>query len=121
QPRFVMQQFSNMFNSYAKAFNKKNYRRGALFMDYMRRVEVTTDTQFTATVFYIHKNSVHHGYCKDIAGWPWSSYHAILSNAATKLERQKILEWFGSREKFIEYHSQPIVLKNAAIVEYANL
>ncbi|MEO6253342.1 MAG: hypothetical protein ABIO79_08560 [Ferruginibacter sp.] len=120
QPDFVMQQFSNMFNSYAKAFNKKNNRRGALFMDYMRRLEVTTDGQYTATVFYIHKNIVHHGYCKDILSWPWSSYHAIVSNANTKVERQKVLEWFGSREKFIEYHLQPISLKNAVIVEYEN-
>ena len=121
QPDFVMQQFSNMLNSYAKAFNKKNKRKGALFMDYMRRVEVTTDGQYSATVFYIHKNAVHHGYCKDIPGWPWSSYNAILSSAPTKLERQKVLDWFGSPEKFIEYHSQPLHLKNAVIVEYENL
>ena len=49
QPEFVMKRFSNLFNSYAKAFNLKNKRRGALFMDYMRRVEEKTDAQFTAT------------------------------------------------------------------------
>ena len=121
QPDFVMQQFSNMLNSYAKAFNKKNKRKGALFMDYMRRVKVTTDGQYSATVFYIHKNAVHHGYCNEIPRWPWSSYNAILSNAPTKIERQKVLDWFGSPEKFIEYHSQPLHLKNAVIVEYENL
>jgi putative transposase len=66
QPDFVMQQISNLLNSYAKSFNKKNNRKGALFMDYLRRVEVTTDAQYGATVFYIHKNAVHHGYCKAI-------------------------------------------------------
>ena len=43
QPGFVMQQLSNMLNSYAKAFNKKNNRKGALFMDYLRRVQVAAD------------------------------------------------------------------------------
>ncbi len=118
QPVFVMQQFSNLFNSYAKAFNKKNHRKGALFIDYMRRVTVTSDGQFTATVFYIHNNVVHHRYHKDLGNWPWSSYNAILSDAPTKLERQKVLDWFGGPEKFIEYHSQPICIKNAMIVEY---
>lgn len=118
QPGFVMKRFSNLFNSYAKAFNLKNYRRGALFMDYMRRVEVSTDAHYSATVFYIHKNPVHHGYCKDMAAWPWSSYKTILSDAPTKIERQKVLEWFGGRQRFIEYHSRPVHLKNAAMVEY---
>ena len=34
QPEFVMQQFSNLLNSYTKSFNKRNGRKGALFMDY---------------------------------------------------------------------------------------
>ena len=87
-------------------------------MDYMRRVEVSTDAHYSATVFYIHKNPVHHGYCKDMAAWPWSSYKTILSDAPTKIERQKVLEWFGGRQRFIEYHSRPVHLKNAAMVEY---
>ena len=121
QPDFVMKRFSNLLDSYAKSFNIKNNRRGALFMDYMRRVEVTTDAQYSTTVFYIHKNAVHHGYCKDIISWPWSSYKTILSDAPTKIERQKVLDWFGGIEKFIQYHAQPIHLKNAAMVEYENL
>ena len=121
QTAFVMQRFSNLLNSYAKSFNKKNNRKGALFMDYLRRVEVSKNAQYSATVFYIHKNAVHHGYCKLLSAWLWSSYNSILSKATTKLERQKVLDWFGGAEKFIEYHSQPIHLKNAVVVEYENL
>lgn len=117
QPGLIMQQFSNMLNSYAKAFNKKNNRKGALFMDYLRRVEVLSDAQYSTTVFYIHKNAVHHGYCKTISGWPWSSYNSLLSNAPTNLMRQQVLNWFGGPEKFIAFHAQPIHLKNAVVVE----
>ena len=117
QPILVMQQFSNLLNSYTKSFNKKNNRKGALFMDYLRRLDVRTEAQLYATIFYIHQNAVHHGYCKKIADWHWSSYGSILSNNPTKIERQKILDWFGSKEKFIEFHTQPIHLKKAMIVE----
>ena len=120
QQDFVMQRFSNMLNSYAKSFNNLNNRKGALFMDYMRRVEVTDDGQYTATVFYIHKNAVHHGYCKEMREWPWSSYKTILSQTPTKIERQKVLDWFGGTDKFIAYHTQPIHPKNAVVVEDEN-
>ena len=112
QPDFVIQQFSNMLNSYAKSFNKRFNRKGALFMDYLKRVEIKDDGQFTSTVFYVHKNAVHHGLCKNIADWKWCSYNAMLTEAPTQLSRQAVLNWFGGREKFIEFHSQPVQFKN---------
>ena len=121
QPAFVMQCFSNLFNSYAKAFNKQQNRKGGLFMDYMRRAAVTSDAQYTATVYYIHKNPVHHGYFTQIDAWPWSSYKTMLTQAPAKMQPNKILEWFGGTDKFIEYHAQPIHLKNAVVVEHENL
>ena len=87
QPEFVMQQFSNLLNSYTKSFNKKYNRKGALFMDYLRRVQINTDEQFFATVFYTHKNPVHHGLCKKMEDWNWSSYNSILANLPTKADK----------------------------------
>jgi REP element-mobilizing transposase RayT len=34
---FIMERFSNWLNGYTKAFNKMHQRKGALFMDYLRR------------------------------------------------------------------------------------
>lgn len=48
--KFVMQQFSNCFNAYAKAYNKLYQRRGALFNDYLKRVSVENHTQFLNTI-----------------------------------------------------------------------
>ena len=118
QPVLVMRQFSNMLNSYVKSFNKVYHRKGSLLMDYMRRVEVMDERQFTATAFYIHKNPVHHGYCLQLNQWRWTSYKAILSDTPTKLERDKLLEWFGGKKCFVDYHSREIHLKWAAAVEY---
>ena len=81
-------------------------------MDYLKRVEIKDDGQFTSTVFYVHKNAVHHGLCKNIADWKWCSYNAMLTEAPTQLSRQAVLNWFGGREKFIEFHNQPVQFKN---------
>ncbi len=114
---FVLQQFSNMLNSYTKAFNKKYHRKGSLFIDYMRRVEIKSDGQFTSTIFYIHKNAVHHGLCKHIEDWKYCSYNAFLSTSKTMLMRRELLDWFGSTKKYIDFHQQPIHLKNAVVLE----
>lgn len=86
-------------------------------MDRLRRVEVIDDAQLGATIFYIHKNPVHHGYTNEISEWRWSSYKAILSSGDTHLLRNEILEWFGGVEQFIEFHKQPVYLKNAIVLE----
>ena len=61
-PDFIMERFSNFFNGYTKAFNKQHNRKGSLFIDFMKRVEIMDNRQFMATTFYVHKNAVHHGY-----------------------------------------------------------
>jgi len=116
-PDFIMERFSNFFNGYTKAFNKQHKRKGSLFMDYMKRVEIDNTNQLLATTFYIHKNAVHHGLCKNIDDWKWSSYHTFLSEKATVLKREVVLDWFGGIEEFLNYHQQEIHLKEAIILE----
>ncbi len=108
---FTMEQFSNCFNAYAKAFNKMYYRKGSLFIDYLKRSEAIQDEDITSFIFYIHKNAVHHGLTKKIGEWSHDSYRAILSNRPTSLKREEVIEWFGSTEQFIEFHDQPVDLK----------
>ncbi len=107
-----MERFGNLLNSYTKAFNKQNTRKGGLFIDTMRRVEIKDDAQLSAIIFYIHKNAVHHGYAGAINQWPWSSYHSFLNKSSTSLVRDEVLDWFGGKENFIQFHQQPVRLKN---------
>ena len=117
QPDFVMQQFSNLLNSYTKSINKIYNRKGTLFINTLKRVLVENESQLSSTLFYVHKNPVHHGLCEQITDWPWSSYKELLSESPTKLKRDEVLGWFGSKEQFIKFHSQPINLKNARELE----
>lgn len=114
---FLMECFSNLQNSYAKAYNKVYNRKGALFIDYMRRVTVDKDSQFGATIFYIHKNPLHHGYCKKIDAWKWSSYLSYKFKRPTTSAAAEALNWFGDKENFLLYHNQPVYLKNALVIE----
>jgi len=115
---FVMERFSNWMNGYTKAFNKRNNRRGALFTNYLRRVEISKDSQFTATLFYVHKNPVHHGLVRKIEEWPWSSYHEFISEIPAGLGEKTVLDWFGGREGFLEFHSQKIELKSDVELDF---
>ena len=114
---FIMERFSNWLNSYTKGFNKVYERKGSLFIDYMRRVRVHGDGQFSATIFYIHKNPVHHGLVKEVEDWKWSSYKSFFSKGETCLQREKVLDMFQSIDGFAAFHRQAIHLKNAVVTE----
>ena len=110
-----METFGNFLNSYTKAFNKLNNRKGGLFMDTLRRVEIKNDSDLGCEIFYVHKNAVHHQYVSRIEEWEWSSYKSILSNSPTLLLRDEILDWFGGQEEFIRFHQQTIYPKENTI------
>jgi len=38
--------------------------------------------------------------------WNYSSYHGLVSNIPTHLQRDRIMELFGSREDFIRIHQE---------------
>ena len=108
---FIMERFSNFLNSYTKAFNKMYYRKGALFMDFLKRSKVDEDADFSTFVWYIHKNAVHHQLVKTIGEWTFDSYNSILSNAYTNLLRDELLDFFGGKEAFIKFHQQQVMPK----------
>lgn len=103
-PQFAMQQLSNFFNSYTKAYNKVYQRRGALFIDYLRRKRVEGNSYFTQLIHYIHYNPVHHQFCKTPADWPYSSYQAVLSQKESKIEKETVLAWFGGPKAYRSFH-----------------
>jgi REP element-mobilizing transposase RayT len=103
-PKSPTQQFSNLFNSYAKSINKAYGRTGSLFQKRFGRILVTSDAHFAALVRYIHFNPQKHGFVSDFREYPYSSYQAMLSDQATRLRRDVVLEWFGDRASFVEFH-----------------
>ncbi|MEA5426837.1 hypothetical protein [Arcicella lustrica] len=115
--KYVMQKISNLLNGYAKAYNIRFNRKGALFIDYTKRFLIDSDDYFTATVNYIHQNPVNHGFVPELQDWYYSSYHSLLSDKNTRLKRDEVIGWFGNKEYFREFHLQNKIPLNT-ILEY---
>lgn len=99
-------QFAHLFDAYAKAFNFRYERTGALFETPFRRIKITDEQYFKQVVFYIHNNPVKHGFVENLIDYPWTSYLTIISVKPTCLQREKVLGWFNSKAEFIEYHKK---------------
>jgi len=69
--------FSNLFNAYAKGFNKTYARTGSLFEERFGRIPVQEDAYLRRLIFYIHYNPQKHGFTDDFRTWVWSSYPAL--------------------------------------------
>jgi len=98
--------FSDFFNAYAKAINNAYGRTGSLFEHPFGRVPITTDRQFWNVIAYIHQNPQKHKFVDDFRDWKWSSYGIILAEKPTKLKREVVLDWFGSKQGYLKLHAK---------------
>lgn len=96
--------FSNLFNAYARAFNRRYGRHGSLFEKPFKRKSIRHQNQLIQTVYYIHANPVNHGFVDDMDDWPYSSYSIYFSDKDTTLSREDCLSWFDSQDGFADYH-----------------
>ncbi len=105
---YCSQQFSNLFNGYTQAYNKRYERKGSLFIPRFRRKSVNTPDYFIQLIKYIHLNPVHHGFVMQPDDWKFSSYHSYLFNKTSKVNYKEGLEWFGDRNNFMNVHQTAI-------------
>lgn len=98
-------QFGFLFNAYTQAINKKFNRTGGLFEKPFERKQITSDKYLHNVIYYIHNNPVQHGFVKQMSLYPWSSYDSILSDKPTKLKRNDIINLYGSKDEFKNYHN----------------
>ena len=103
-------QFGHLFNAYAQGFNHsfKPKRTGGLFEEPFKRKWVDNEVYFSNLVHYIHRNPEKHGLIADFSQYPYSSYHSHLSQKATLLARQAVLDWFGNRSDYLNFHSKSV-------------
>ena len=102
--KIVEQQFSNLFNAYAKTFNIRHNRCGKLFSERFKRKEVKDNDYLLQLIYYIHSNPQRHKIIRDFRDYPYSSYHTFLSIKETAIERNEVLTWFSGKEAFETYH-----------------
>ena len=102
------QYFSNLFNAYTKAFNKRFDRHGSLFERPFRRKEINSVKYLRHVILYIHHNPVHHGFCSHPSEYQWISYNTCLSLKPTKLQREEVIGWFDDEANFKYMHNQKL-------------
>jgi putative transposase len=98
-------QFGHLFNAYTQAINKKFNRTGSLFETPFERKRITSERYLQNVIYYIHNNPVQHGFVKQMSLYPWSSYNSVLSNKPTKLKRNEVIELYGTKSDFLNYHN----------------
>lgn len=74
--------------------------------EYTKRFKIESDSYLTAVINYIHQNPVKHGFVKEIDDWAFSSYHSVLSNKQTLLDRTEVVDWFGNIENYVDFHEK---------------
>jgi REP element-mobilizing transposase RayT len=99
----IEQHFSNLFNAYSKAINKRFNRTGSLFQERFRRKEIISEEYYSSIVGYIITNAVKHGFCKTTENYQYSAYSSLLSIGSTLLLRDEVLDWFGGKMGFIKF------------------
>jgi putative transposase len=107
----IRKAFGNYFNAYAKSINKAYNRTGSLFQERFGRKYISDEKYFTEIIFYIHTNSQKHGITEDFTNYPYSSYLSLLSDKPTLLQRQEVIDWFGSKREFINFHKGNMEIK----------
>lgn len=97
---------ANFQNSFAKVFNLKNNRNGALFQNAFKAKRIVTDEQFTHVSRYIHLNPVT-AYMIEfdkLATFEWTSFPAYATNEQIPfINPDFLLKMFGSKEKYVKF------------------
>jgi hypothetical protein len=110
-------QFSNLFVSYAMAFNKQEKRSGAVFERPFGRIQVESLSYFKDLVIYIHRNPIHHGIVTNLKDYEWTSYHSYFTVNPTGVHKDIVLSWFDSTIAFKNCHRKSQEFAN--IEQYA--
>jgi len=102
----LSQPFSNLFNAYTKAINKRHHREGSLFKERFKRERKTTTEYLKNVIVYTHLNPVKHNFQNTYSDYIHSSFQSILSEKPTLLMRKEVIDLFGDKENLIYYHDE---------------
>jgi len=100
------QYFSNFFNAYSRGVNIATQRTGALFERPFKRIPVDSESYLMRLIVYIHQNPQKHKFEGDFRNWNYSSYHELIADVPTRLQRDRVIQLFGSRADFIRIHQE---------------
>ena len=101
---YLSQQFSNLFNGYTKAINKRYKRYGSLFAPRFKRKLVDSSEYLRQLIICIHTNPIHHRFASNPLDWEFSSYHEICSGKNDIVTYSRVMSLFDNKEELLEAH-----------------
>lgn len=101
----ISDQFRKMMISYSTIVNKQEGRSGSLFGSRFKRIELEDDDYLMYLIFYCHFNPERHQYCTNYKRYKYSSYRAVLSELPSKVSKAFVIELYGGKREFENYHN----------------
>lgn len=105
-------QLSHFFNAYAQSYNKAYKRHGKLLEEPFKRKIVSNEDYFTSLIYYIHFNPQQHKFVTDFRDWEFTSWHTINNAGTSFLQKEKVIDWFGSINRLVDAHIGNMPLAN---------
>ena len=103
--KIVTNQLRRLFITYSMAINKQEKRTGNFFDRSFKRLEITSQEYLEYVIFYTHFNPEKHGVITNFRKYKYSSYKAILASAKTNIDREFVIDLFGGKDEFLNYHN----------------
>lgn len=106
QEKGIVQFASNFQNSFAKYFNIKNDRNGALFQNSFNGVHIESDEQLMHVSRYIHLNPVTSYIIdfKNLFSYPWTSFNEYAGTGENEIVKTDfLLKMFSSKNSYIKF------------------
>ena len=97
-------QFKHLFLTYAKKINTAYNRTGSLFEHPFERRMIDSEKYLRDCIVYIHNNPVKDGFAVSHKDYKWSSFNAIISDKPTLIDRAYVLDLFGGKDNFLNFH-----------------
>ncbi|MGL4362266.1 MAG: transposase [Cellulosilyticaceae bacterium] len=101
---FLEERWKRFLSGYVLAIHREQNRTGPLFEQSFERIHIDSEEYWYNALYYTHHNPIHHHFCKEYNEYVWTSYNNYLSDTSTIVERDFILNLFGTKDNFIASH-----------------
>jgi putative transposase len=93
--------FQRMNSLYARLYNKRHGRRGALWQRRYFDTIIESESHLYESIRYIALNAPRARLCDAAEDWPWSSYGAAIGSSPPDplVDERELLRFFGSSPK----------------------
>ncbi len=107
EEKIVTQAFSNLFNAYAKAYNKQQNRTGSLFEKHFKRKKIIDEIYLKNLILYVHKNPENHNIVKNFVDYEFTSFRSYFINEKSLISITKpyVLNLFNDLSNFKYAHN----------------